>query len=167
MAFCFWVVRPSVRACARVDACCDGLPSTFSLHLWRQSVDTSCWLGHFCHDKVAVDSWIRPPACKYRSVHWLPASPRPLYVEAVPEDGHTPGRGTLVMMIMISLLARYLSSILLTVDVVTLPARWQARFVSWKLSWRRNVPYCRWMSSSVGNASCVGWDTRPPPTLLN
>jgi len=45
-------------------------------------------------DNVAVDSQITdPPACsEYWSVHWLPASPKPLHVEAVREDSHAAGR---------------------------------------------------------------------------
>jgi len=35
---------------------------------------------------VAADSRIRPPAYEYWSVHCLPASSRPLYVDAVSED---------------------------------------------------------------------------------
>jgi len=50
-------------------------------------------------ENVAVDSRIRPPACsEYWSVHCLPTSSRPLYVETIREDSHAPGRGTLAMM---------------------------------------------------------------------
>ena len=49
--------------------------------------------------KVYMDSRIRPPACsEYWSVHCLPTSSRPLYVETIREDSHAPGRGTLAMM---------------------------------------------------------------------
>jgi len=51
-------------------------------------------------DSVAVDSQITdPPACsEYWSVHWLPASPKLLHVEAVREDNHAAGRGMRVIM---------------------------------------------------------------------
>jgi len=40
----------------------------------------------------------RPPACsECWSVHWLATSSRLLYMDAVGEDNHVPGRGTHVM----------------------------------------------------------------------
>ena len=53
-------------------------------------------------DNVAVYSRIIAPTCsEYWSVHCLPTSSRPLYLEATCEDSHAPGPGTHLLMIVI------------------------------------------------------------------
>ena len=59
-----------------------------------KGLETSSWQTK---DNVAAYSWIRLPARKYLPVHWVPASPRSLYMEAILEDSNAPGRGMLVM----------------------------------------------------------------------
>ena len=89
----------SVRATERLDASnWQTKDSVAALRLesdWRTGSVQLANQGQ----RGCVQSRNGPPACsEYWPVHWLPASPRPLYVEAVREDCHAPGRGTLVMM---------------------------------------------------------------------
>jgi len=84
----------SVGHLARAEPCTD---YTSALHSFTYGSK-----GLADKDNVAVYSRIIAPTCsEYWSVHCLPTSSRPLYVEATCEDSHAPGRGTHLLMIVI------------------------------------------------------------------